>query len=1119
VPDRSERIRSLATMSRFRIGPVLVHPERLAIERDGMEIALEPRIMELLVALAEHAGEVIGAERLLIEVWRGTFYGDNPVHRAIGVLRRQLGDDPRNPAFIETIRKRGYRLIAPVAFPEDYRRSPLQIDGWAGRNPYLGLAAYDAEHAAVFFGRSRLTADVLGALRRQQEMHRRFLLLVGASGCGKTSLLRAAVLPLLRQSGGFDGLHALSVAHCDFAAASERDPMFPLAAALAAWRLDERPVFAPEPTQCLADRLSRSPAHVAEALDEAWRRRVSRNDSAHAHLLLLIDHAEALVASERVDDAQRRRVWAAIEAVCAHARGTCLMVVRGDFHAALIDALPGIAEHKGSDGHIDVTPPRPGEIAQIVRMPAYLAGLSFEEDPNTGARLDDVLRDAAADRPDTLPLLQYTLHALYERRSAEGQLTFEAYRAIGGLEGAVAHRAEAVFAALPADVRAQLDHVLAQLIVIQPDSDSVSARRVPWTALQTNAAKALVDAFVKGRLFVGAQTEGGPNFGVAHEALLRQWPRAREWARDNRRLLQAHSRLVRAAAHWEGAGRSDDHLLHHGQPLEEALEVERRLPSQVSAIERSLIAASQRDKRRRRRRNQLATAILIVLSATASALALWASNAQHQAELRRAETQRLSDFMLVELADKLRPLGDASLLAEVSQRVLAAQDRGDEASLATADLVNRSRALRTLGEVLMEKARLADARAAFVAADRIAIAALEREPKNPTVLSEAGITAYWLGYDHFTRSEYAQAERYWRRYLDRTGDLLNLEPSRAEWLVERSYALNNLGTLAREQGRSEAAIRHFRASATLKQRALATRPDDANLRYELIDTLSWISSAQEPLGQLRLSAAGNAEQIAMLRALVAANPEALAWERRLATSLRRHAANEINLGRVETARVMLDESVARLDALLPKAPDKRVWRRDLAHALMDRAELRRLSGDRTAAIADLQRAVALSASLNSDEQGHAEWQRLDALLRARLAALRSRADDEALALRDLERLAAASPHEIAVRVAYAAQLLARGRRHADAGSGKDAERDFAQVRALLAKDAVDSRDPHLLALWAQARLFSGLEATDAIARMRESEYRHPGVAWTRIDSVAAAQAASAAPAATAESGR
>ncbi len=1105
MPQRIERIRTLAAGSRFRVGPVLVHPERLAIERDGAEISLEPRIMELLVALAEHAGEVIGAEQLLIEVWRGTFYGDNPVHRAIGVLRRQLGDDPRSPVFIETIRKRGYRLIAPVAFPEDYRRHPLQVDGWAGRNPYLGLAAYDAEHSAVFFGRSRLTADVLGALRRQRETRRRFLLLVGASGCGKTSLLQAAVLPLLEQPGGFDGLHAVSIAHCDFAATADGDPMRPLAAALATWQLDGRPVFAPQPTEALAERLSSAPDHVAEALDDAWRRHSVRNESEHAHLLLLVDHAEALVAADRIDDAMRRRVWAVVDAVCAHPRGSTLMVVRGDFHAALIAALPDIAERKGSDGHIDATPPRPGEIAQIVRMPAYLAGLAFEEDPDTGTRLDDVLRDAAADRPDTLPLLQYTLHALFEDRRDDGRLTFEAYRRIGGLEGAVAHRAEAVFAELPDDVRAQLDHVLAQLVVLQPDSDSVSARRAPRPALENGAARALVDAFVKGRLFVGAQTADSADFGVAHEALLRQWPRARDWTQDNRRLLQAHGRLVRAAARWQEASRREDHLLHHGQPLEEALEVEHRLPLRVSPVERALIAASTRLKRKRRLRNRLAMAALIALSATSSALALWAINAQRQGEQRRAETQRLSDFMLVELTNKLRPLGDPSLLAEVSQRVLAVQQRGDEANLETADLLNRSRALRTLGEVLMEKARLNEAKGTFDAADNLARAALERAPSSTAAISEAGITAYWLGYYHFSRGELRKADGYWRRYLDHSDSLLRLEPGHREWLVERSYALNNMGTLARSEGRSDEAIAHFRASAALKQQALAMRRDDTALRIDLLDTLSWISDEDSSQGRLQSAASGQAEQVTMLMELVAAHPDALEWERRLAASLRQSAALALALGRIDHAQKMLNESIARFDKIIPRSPGKRSWDRDLAHALMDRAELSTIIDDDAAAVADLQRAATISASLHSEQQGRAEWQRLGALIRARLAALRSRPDEESRAIQELGLLVDASPKDLQGSTALARELIRRGSRLAAAGSPAVAEGDFARVRTMLSKPASTSHDPRLLALWAQAHLFSGLDATDTLMRLRNAGYRHPDFPWHLNPATPAAQ--------------
>lgn len=127
---RSERVTQLGSVPRFRLGPLLVEPERLTLIDDGRTITLEPRMMEVLIALAERAGEVISAEQLLIEVWHGSFYGDNPVHKTIAQLRRKLGDDSRQPRFIETIRKRGYRLLPKVVFPDDYRGAVIGTPAW-----------------------------------------------------------------------------------------------------------------------------------------------------------------------------------------------------------------------------------------------------------------------------------------------------------------------------------------------------------------------------------------------------------------------------------------------------------------------------------------------------------------------------------------------------------------------------------------------------------------------------------------------------------------------------------------------------------------------------------------------------------------------------------------------------------------------------------------------------------------------------------------------------------------------------------------------------------------------------------------------------------------------------
>jgi DNA-binding winged helix-turn-helix (wHTH) protein len=105
--------------SRFRIGDLLVVPARLVVVRDGQEIKFEPRWMQVLVMLAEHTGEALSSERLLIEVWDSTFYDESPVTKTISCIRKSIGDDSRKPCYIETVSKVGYRLIAPVTLPVD----------------------------------------------------------------------------------------------------------------------------------------------------------------------------------------------------------------------------------------------------------------------------------------------------------------------------------------------------------------------------------------------------------------------------------------------------------------------------------------------------------------------------------------------------------------------------------------------------------------------------------------------------------------------------------------------------------------------------------------------------------------------------------------------------------------------------------------------------------------------------------------------------------------------------------------------------------------------------------------------------------------------------------------
>lgn len=1089
MQQSTDLIRTRTSHSRFRVGAMLVQPECLSVSLDGNETTLEPRMMEVLVALAEHAGEVVSAEQLLIEVWRGTFYGDNPVHKAIAYLRKAFGDDLKSPRYIETIRKRGYRLIAKVSYPDDYRRVAVQTSSWSGASPYVGLSPFDGEHAGVFFGRSRVIAELLAAMRQQLDNQRRFVLIVGASGCGKTSLLNAGALPLLSQDGGFDGLRALSIARCDLAAVENGDAMTHLAAALATWMLGERPVFAPGPAADLAATIRGSPESIAASVEEAFRRHPSRDlaDQPQAHLLLLIDHAETLVATRARDPERDSAFSRALHHLCESPRVLVAMIVRGDFYLALIEAYPEIAERKLGEGHFDVLTPRSGEIAQIIRTPAALAGLVFEEDPQTAEHLDDVLRDAATAHADALPLLQHTLQALYERRSDDGELRFEAYRDIGGLEGALAHRAEEVFATLPEAARRSLDTVLSQLIVMQQDNDSISARRVAWSALDENAS-ALAEAFVRARLFIGELSDGQAGFRVTHEALLRQWPRARDWTQDNRRLLQSKARMRRAAARWTEEGRSVDHLLNPGQPLQEALDAARQLPDDLNADERGFLRASAKLHRRRRWLRAGAIASLAVFAVISAALALLASQARDEAEHRREEALQLSDFMLVDLADKLRPLGNLKLLGGISVKALAQLERQPEAQTRTEDLINRSRALRTVGEVMMEETKLKEAKSAFLRANEAARSAVERAPQSAEAIAELGVSAYWLGYYHYRQARLEEARRHWRTYLQTSEQLIRLDPGKTDWQIELSYALNNLGAVARDQGHIGEALAYFRRSAKLKATVLSARPHDEALRYDLADTLSWISSGDESEGRLQQAAAGYDEQIAMLRTLVAGKPDALVWERRLATSLLFCSRLTMSRGRLDEARTQIEESIVRLSAVTAREPGNKVWVRDLALAHTEAAEMAAIHEDFGSLVSHASIAERLLREMKVSGDASLALQRLEASTRLSIVRLLPGSVDVGAqwdrAIVGLERTAEDSKGGIHGRSTLAKALIHRGRYRSHIGSTSGARSDWERAIDLLGTIAVSSRDPNVIVPWVSAHLL--LDGRDRV---------EPEIAW------------------------
>jgi DNA-binding winged helix-turn-helix (wHTH) protein len=488
--------------TRLRFGAWLVDPAANAIRSDDEVRQMEPRTMDVLMALCRANGAIVSAEQLLEECWGSTLHGDSPVHKNIAQLRRLLGDQATAPVFIETIRKRGYRTVAPVEFNVD---TAARAARWEGGSPFRGLLPFDETYAAVFYGRDEATQRLVAAAQAQVAAGLALLLLLGPSGAGKTSLVQAGLLPAMArpQAGGAALLASISF---DVADQGEQPLFVALAGALLDLQYDDTWVFDNDNAVALGHRL----AHDCDDVVAQLRRALATRGPS-LRFALFVDRFEALFNANRITEAERTAFLATLEQLARS--GCCLVVLacRNDFYPS-IARYPLLMACKEHGGHIDLAPPAFSDIAQMIRKPAAAAQLGFGVDPATGASLDDVLCESAAARPDVLPLLQYCLHELYRLRTQEGELSFDVLHELGGLEGSIGRRADQVVLGLDEAQRGALPHIMSLVTVLSVDDEQVTSQRAPWSALRSEHARQAVTALVDARLFVTDLAAGAPEY-------------------------------------------------------------------------------------------------------------------------------------------------------------------------------------------------------------------------------------------------------------------------------------------------------------------------------------------------------------------------------------------------------------------------------------------------------------------------------------------------------------------------------------------------------------------------------------------------------------------------------
>jgi serine/threonine protein kinase len=484
--------------------------------------------------------------------------------------------------------------------PGRYSTMQLQLD----ESPYAGLSSFQESDAARFFGRSREIAAAVNRIRDRPIMG-----VVGPSGVGKSSFVRAGLVPALKSSGeNWETLVIRPGRNPLMAIAAMMSPMVSSTSTTVVDELKEQAE--------LARSLAAAPGHMGQVLRARARR-------ANRKILLFVDQFEELYTL--VADPAERAAFTA-----------CLVGAADDASAPVRVALSlrsDFLDRVGEDPHLltevmqglfFLTPPGRDGLRDALVQPAEMAGYHFEN-----PQMVEEMLSHLETTPGALPLLQFAATKLWDAKdSTRKLLTQNAYASMGGIAGALASHADSVLSELSPQSQALARQLFLRLITPERTRAIVSLAELAELSPGTSDVQRLVDHLTTARLLVTQTASDGSAQGstveVVHESLIHSWPSLKRWLDETQEDSQFVEQLRIAAKQWAAKGK-DPGMLWRGETAEEAMRWVKRNKSPVPQSQKlfldAVIAeATRADRRRRTFTIGLVTFLTLLLVAAAGAL-------------------------------------------------------------------------------------------------------------------------------------------------------------------------------------------------------------------------------------------------------------------------------------------------------------------------------------------------------------------------------------------------------------------------------------------------------------------------------------------------------------------